>query len=262
MEISRHTPGSFCWADLGTTDQQGAKKFYSNLFGWSTDDMPIGPDSFYTMCQMNGKDVVALYQLDKDMLSQGIPPHWLPYISVESVDEAAKAVSAAGGKVMMEPFEVFDSGRMTVAQDPTGATFGMWQPRKHIGARIINENNAMCWHELSTRDTALAKSFYTKVFGWNGVTKEFDAMPYTEFYIGDPAEGKAAGGMMQMPDEWGEVPSHWMVYFAVDNCEGAVEKAKAVGAKITVPPTDVPNVGRFAMLEDPQGAHFAIIKLL
>ncbi len=261
MEVSKHSPGTFCWVELSTSDQAAAKKFYSQLFGWGIHDLPIGPDSVYTMLQIKGKDVGALSQLDKDLLSQGIPPHWLSYVSVESADEAAKAVTAAGGKVMMEPFDVFDSGRMTVAQDPTGANFGIWQSRNHIGAQIHNENNSMCWHELATSDTTEAKNFYTKVFGWNAVTKEYGPTVYTEFYLGEPAEGKAIGGMLQMGAEWGKMPSHWMVYFAVGDCEAAVEKAQSLGATIMVSPTDVPNVGRFALIQDPQGAFFSVIKL-
>src|SRR5574341_2522975 len=156
MEVSKHTPGTFCWVELGTTDQSAAKKFYSELFGWGVNYLPMGPDSFYTMLQLRGKDVAALCQLSPEQLSQGIPPHWLLYVAVESADEAAKAVTAAGGKTMMEPFDVFDAGRMTVAQDPAGATFGIWQARKHIGSQINNETNTFCWGELATRDMGAA----------------------------------------------------------------------------------------------------------
>lgn len=262
MEISKHTPGTFCWAELSTTDQDAAKKFYTQLFGWGASDLPIGPDSTYTMLQIKGKDVAALSQLTPELKSAGVPTHWLPYISVESADEAAKAVTAAGGKLMMEPFDVFDSGRMTVAADPTGASFGLWQPRNHIGARFINENNTVCWNELATRDTSAAKKFYGKVFGWNDVTKDASATPYTEFYLGDPKDLKAAGGMIAMTEEWGDAPPHWTVYFAVNDCDAAVEKAKSLGGTILVPPMDVPEVGRFSLLQDPQGGYFSVIKLI
>ncbi len=261
MEVSKHTAGSFCWIELGTTDQPSAKQFYSQLFGWNINDVPMGPDSFYTMLQKNGKDVSALYQLSPEQKSQGIPPHWMLYIAVESADEIAKAVTAAGGKVMAEPFDVFDVGRMSIVQDPTGATFALWQPKNHIGVQLHNEDNTLCWQELVTRDPAAAKKFYTKVFGWNDVTKEYGPTQYTEYYIGDPKDQKSTGGMLKMTEERGDVPSHWMAYFAVNDCEAAVEKAKSLGANIFVPPTDVPGVGRFAMIADPQGALFSVIKL-
>jgi len=257
MEVSKYTPGMFCWGDLGTTDQQAAKTFYSQLFGWSVNDMPMGPDSFYSMLQLRGKDVAALYQLSQEQLAQGISPYWQSYVAVESADEAAKAVIAAGGKILMEPFDVFDSGRMAVAQDPTGATFGIWQARNHIGAQISNEVNTLCWHELATRDTAAASDFYSKVFGWNPQTKEYERMVYTEFHLG----GQGIGGMYPMPPEMGDVPPNWAPYFTVDDCDAKSEKAWSLGAKIIMPPQDIPNVGRFAMIADPQGAVFSIIKL-
>src|SRR5262245_9257990 len=170
MEISKHAPGTFCWVELATTDQRGAKKFYSELFGWSANDMPMGPDSFYSIMQLRGKDAAALYQLDQEQRARGVPPHWNLYIAVESADEAAKAITAAGGKTMMDPCDVFDAGRMCVAQDPTGATFAVWQPGKNIGVQVSNEANAFCWGELATRDAAAATAFYGKVFGWGAKT--------------------------------------------------------------------------------------------
>jgi predicted enzyme related to lactoylglutathione lyase len=257
MEVSKHIPGTFCWVELGTTDQSAAKKFYSELFGWGANDMPMGPDSFYTMLQLRGQDVAALYQLNREQLSQGVPPHWLLYVAVESADEAAKAVTAAGGKTVMEPFDVFDAGRMTVAQDPTGATFGIWQARNHIGSRINNEANTFCWGELATRDTAAATAFYSQAFGWKAKVGNAPPMVYTEFSVGD----QPFGGMLTMTPEMGNAPPHWASYFAVDDCDATAEKAKSLGATMCVPPQDIPNVGRFAVIADPQGAVFSIIKL-
>jgi uncharacterized protein len=260
MEISRHTPGSFCWTELGTTDHRAAKSFYAELFGWGLKDVTMGPDSHFTVLQLKGKDLGAIYQVGKEQLEQGVPPHWLSYVAVESADETAKAITAAGGKLLMDPFDVYDVGRMAVAQDPAGATFAVWQPLKHIGAQIKDENNTMCWNELATRDAAAAKNFYGKVFGWSGITKG-DKPPYTEFYIGDPAERRAVGGMLHMGEEWGEVPPHWMVYFAVSDCDATVERARSLGATICAQPTDIPEVGRFAVIGDRQGATFSVIKL-
>lgn len=261
MEVSKHAPGAFCWIELGTTDQAAAKKFYTELFGWSCNDVPMGPDSFYTMLQLRGKDVAALYQLDKNMLDQGIPPHWQSYIAVEDADATAKAITAAGGKLMMEPFDVSAHGRMAVAQDPTGAHFAIWQPRQHHGVGVVREHGTLCWQELATKDTAAAKNFYTNVLGWREQTKGDHGMTYTEFFLGAPGQSQAVGGMMQISQEWGKVPPHWMVYFAVDDCDAAAAKAQSLGASALVPPTDIPGVGRFATLLDPQGAAFSIIKL-
>src|SRR5262245_31237819 len=117
MEVSKHTPGTFCWIELGAADQEVAKTFYSELFGWGVNDVPMGPDAFYSIMQLRGRDVAALYQLDQGQIAQGIPSHWQLYVAVENADEAAKAITAAGGKTLMEPFDVYDAGRMSVAQD-------------------------------------------------------------------------------------------------------------------------------------------------
>lgn len=257
MEVSKHTPGTFCWVELATTDQNAAKTFYGELFGWTVNDLPMGPDSSYTMFQLNGKDVAAAYQQMPDQISQGIPPNWLSYVAVESADEVAKAITAADGQLIMEPFDVFDAGRMAVAQDPTGAVFAIWQAGKNCGVGIKNENNAMCWQELTTRDVEAAKTFYATVFGWKTVTRDGGPMPYTEIDL----NGQPFGGMLKMTAEWGEIPSHWMVYFAVADCDVSVQKAESLGGKTCVPPTDIPNTGRFAVLQDPQNAFFSIIKL-
>jgi hypothetical protein len=257
MAVSKHKPGMFCWVELGTTDQPSAKKFYSELFGWGVNDIPMGPDSVYSMMQIEGMDAAAISQLSNEQISMNVPPHWLLYVSVESADKTAKAIAAAGGRLMMEPFDVFDVGRMTVAQDPVGAAFGIWQPRKHIGVQVINELNALCWQELNTREPDAASKFYRKVFGWKPQVKEFGVMTYTEFYLGD----QAAGGMFTLTPQMGDISSHWMPYFAVEDCDARLEKAKSLGATVLAPPQDVPEVGRFTTLLDKQGAVFSIIKL-
>jgi len=262
MEVSKHTPGTFCWVELGTTDQNAAKKFYSELFGWGINDVPMGPDSFYTMFQLNGKDVGAAYQLMQDQIAQGIPPHWLSYVAVESADDTGKAITAAGGNVLKEPFDVFDVGRMAVSQDPTGAIFAIWQPGTHIGVRVKREDNALCWNELATRDVGAAKKFYSAVFGWDLQTKGDYGMQYTEGYVNGPAGApEAICGMMEMTEEMEGIPPNWMVYYATADCDATAAKAESLGARIHVPPTDIPHVGRFSVIQDPQGAVFSIIKL-
>ncbi|MGH9802777.1 MAG: VOC family protein [Blastocatellia bacterium] len=262
MEVTKHIPGTFCWVELGTSDQNAARKFYGELFGWATKEIPMGPDSFYTMFQLNGKDAGAAYALGQEELSIGIPPYWGLYVCVENADAAAKAITAAGGTLLAEPFDVFDVGRMAIAVDPTGASFKIWQPLNHIGVGVMGENNSMCWQELATRDLDGAKKFYSTVFGWDPQTKGGDGMSYTEIYLKDATGNPAPfGGMYTMMPEMVGVPPHWMPYFAVADCDATFEKTKSLGGKAHVPPTNIPNVGRFSMLTDPQGAAFAVIKL-
>ena len=150
--VATHAPGTFCWADLGTTDAAAAKRFYPALFGWDFDDMPMGDGAFYTMFEVGGKPVAALYQQDPQQQAQRIPPNWLSYVSVESADRMAERTRSLGGTVMMDPFDVFEVGRMTIIQDPTGAVVALWEPRTHIGAGIVGEPNTLCWNELTTSD--------------------------------------------------------------------------------------------------------------
>lgn len=249
-----HAPGSFCWIELATTDGPAAKKFYGELFGWEAHDSPIGPDMVYTMLKLNGKDVGALYQ--KGEMMKQVPTHWASYISVTSADETAAKAKSLGGTIVQEPFDVMEVGRMAVIADPTGAHFCIWQPKMHKGVGVKGETNSLCWNELLTTDTEKAKDFYTKLFGWNSKT-DSGATPYTEWINGEDH----IGGMMQIQPHMGPMPPNWGIYIAVDDCDAKVKKATSLGARTYVPPTDIPNVGRFAVLSDPQGAVFNIIKL-
>jgi len=247
-------PGTFCWPELATTDQQSAVAFYRGLFGWDVHTLPIGPTETYSMFEMRGRPLGAACTLRAE--EKGVPPHWGSFISVTSADETVSRAKELGAKVFAPPFDVGDSGRMAVLQDPTGAVFHVWQPKTHIGARILNEPGALCWTELATRDTKAAEAFYTRLFGWAAKHGSPDSpMEYTEFSIG----GQPSIGMMPMPAQVpGFVPAYWMPYFQVADCDAIAAKGQALGGKLTVPPTDIPGTGRFAIVCDLQGAMFAV----
>lgn len=257
QETPEYKPGTFCWVELGTSNSEAAKSFYTNLFGWSYVDNPVGPDMVYTMLKLDGKDVGALYQLSPEMTAEGIPPNWLSYLSVTSADETANKAKAEGATLLKGPFDVFTVGRMAVVQDPTGAVFALWQPGTHKGAGVHNVPSTFCWNELGTRDTKKAGEFYSNVFGWARNVQSFGPMEYTMFANGD----RPAGGMYGITPDMGNIPPHWLVYFAVDDCDAKVQKATELGATVMKPADDIPGVGRFAILRDPQSAVFAIIKL-
>ena len=257
-EFKEHAPGTFCWVDLATTDSKAAKKFYSELMGWETMDIPAGPDMVYTMLQFRGKEVGGLYGMGPEQRSQGLPPHWMSYVSVVDVDGTAEKAKSLSGTIVMEPADVFEAGRMALIQDPTGAVVAVWQPKEHIGVLLKNELWTFCWNELMTHDEQKAVEFYGRLFGWTAQSQKMgDGSLYTMFALGDVQ----VGGMMTIKEEWGDVPPNWMIYFAVEDCHASVEKAESMGGKIVVPVTDVPNVGKFAVIEDPQGATSGIIKL-
>jgi predicted enzyme related to lactoylglutathione lyase len=257
VEMKQYSPGTFCWIDLGTSDPAGAKKFYSELFGWDMVDEPAGEAGTYTMARRRGLDVGGMYELSAEMKSQGVPPNWLSYVSVEDADGAAAKATSLGGKVVMGPMDVMGEGKMAVVQDPTGAVFAMWQPIKHCGARLVNEDGSLCWNELMTKDLKSAGKFYSTLLGWASKEEDMSTGKYTMFMNGE----RPAAGMMEITSEMGFVPPHWSVYFAVADCDATIAKATALGGKVVVPATDIPGAGRFACLQDPQGAVFNIIKM-
>lgn len=257
QETPKYVPGTFCWVELGTTDGEAAKKFYTKLFGWDFSDSPIGPGMVYTMLKLGGKDVGALYQMPTEMTAQGIPPNWLSYVSVASADETAAKAKSLGATLMKEPFDVMTVGRMAVIQDATGAVFAIWQAGTQQGAGVVNVPNSFCWNELATRDTTKAGDFYTGLFGWGKKVQQMGPMTYTSFMNGE----RPAGGMYQPGPEMGDVPPHWLVYFAVDDTDARVKQTNELGGKTITPPMDIPGTGRFAIIQDPQGAVFGIIKL-
>jgi predicted enzyme related to lactoylglutathione lyase len=249
MEVTSHAPGEPCWAELETSDAGGAKAFYTKLLGLEYQDNPMGEGMVYTMLLKNGKNVGALYQ----DTSKGIPPHWTTYIAVANADESAAKAKDLGGTVIAEPFDVMTFGRMAVISDPTGAAFCVWQAKDHIGTQVVDEPGATCWYELSTNDTAKAGEFYKNLFGYG--TQFHPEMNYTVFKVGD----KRVAGMMAITPQMGPMPPNWGVYFNVANTNETAAAATDAGAKVCVPPTDIPDVGRFAVFMDPQGAAFSVL---
>lgn len=251
MNTDSFAPGSFCWADVATKDSAAAKSFYGSLFGWTAEDMPAGEGMTYSIMSLGGRTVCGLYQDPRE----GVRSRWDLYLSVPSADEIAAKAKELGASALMEPADVVEAGRMAALRDPTGAVFCVWQAKKHPGFGVVGEPGAYCWAELNTNDTAGAERFYCRLFDWGAKTSSFGTGSYTEFQRGD----KAIAGMMAIQPEWGEVPPNWLVYFQVEKCDDSAAKAVGLGAKVLVPGTDVPGVGRFSVLQDPQGAVFAIV---
>ncbi len=249
-ERASYEPGTFCWTDLSTTDAEGAKAFYGQLFGWEAIDFPVEPAGIYTMFRLDGRDVAAVAERGAD---QG-PPAWLSYVSVTDVDDASARALQAGGTVVAEPFDVMDFGRMALLQDPTGAFFALWEPRTHIGASLVNDPGCLCLNQLNTSDPAAAGRFYTEVFGWRIESVGTDQQPYWGIYNGDSLNG----GMMPLTPATG-APSHWLVYFTAADLEGSTANVDELGGRVLVPPIPIAS-GRIAVATDPQGAAFALFE--
>jgi predicted enzyme related to lactoylglutathione lyase len=250
--IEKHAPGSFCWVELMTTDQNAAKDFYTTLFGWTAEDTQHS----YMMFKMDGKDTGACYTMRPDQKAQGIPPHWDLYIAVENADETTSKATAAGAKVFAPPFDVMDYGRMAVLQDPTGAVFCLWQPKTHIGIRYAGQDNSFCWADLSTGDVARARQFYSDVFGWKISPGERDTSGYLHIENGKDMIGGIQPESQRNPN----APPHWMLYFMVADVDDKAAKTQQAGGQIYMPPTTIEGIGRMAIVADPQGAVFALFR--
>jgi uncharacterized protein len=253
--IESHAPGSFCWIELATTDQQAAKAFYSKLLGWNTTEFPMGPGETYSIFQVNGRDTGGGYTLRKDQREQGVLPHWMLFIAVENADSTAAQVVNAGGKVVMPPTDVMEIGRMAVLQDPTGAVFSMWQAKQHSGIGI-DGNGTLCWADLNTSDPERAAKFYSDVFGWQVTKGEHDPSGYLHIKNGE----SFIGGMPPAGRSGTKTPPHWMLYFQVADVAATTAQASAAGSNVIMPATEIPNVGTMAVVADPQGAAFALFK--
>lgn len=252
-ERTSYAPGTFSWVDLSTTDAESAKSFYEALFGWTHEDMPAGDGQTYTMFRRDGKHVGAVSEQQEQERSQGIPPHWNSYVSVDDLDRRADKAADLGGKVLIPPFDVLEAGRMAVVADPTGAVFAMWEPKGHIGAGLVNAPGALCWNELATKDVETAKSFYADLFGWS--MEDLDGGAYTIIQNGESGNG----GIRAQSEQEAGVPPNWLPYFAVEDCDASASKAAELGGTTLVPPMNLEIAeARIAVVADPQGAAFAL----
>jgi hypothetical protein len=246
--------GSFCWLELATTDRIAAKKFYSNLLGWTAEDQPMGPDMTYTMFRLGANDAAGAYQLMKEQLDAHVPPHWMLYIKVESADASAAKAVALGAQQAVPPTDIPNVGRFALLQDPTGAHISIFQPGQHRGLKIFGEVGALCWADLNSTDSAKAAKFYTDWLGWT-LDKGKDG--YSHFINGAGHENMIGG----MPDKMHGppgIPSHWLCYFHVADCKASAAKAAQLGASTIMPADMMQDVGTIAVLADPQGAVFSL----
>jgi predicted enzyme related to lactoylglutathione lyase len=254
--MPEYAPGTPCWVELFVPDTDASASFYGEVFGWSASEPgPVEETGGYRMFQQGDQRIAGLM----GHMQEGQPSVWSTYISVADADETTDKVKDAGGSVTVEPMDVMDIGRMAVFSDPTGAVFGIWQPKEFAGADLVNEPVSLCWNEVLTRDAEADKAFYPAVFGWDKGKPQFEGAP--ESYVVWEVDGKPVGGLMQMSEPYfpPEVPPHWSVCFAVADVDSVVTKARELGATITYEPMDMP-IGRFAGIVDPQGASFSIMQ--
>ncbi len=247
----RYEPGTFCWVDLSTSDADGAKAFYGELFGWEFEDNEIPGGGVYTMCHVQGDAVAAIVQQDEQ------PGHWNNYVTVMSADETAAKAKHMGANVFEELFDVMEAGRMAVFADPSGAALCVWQPREHIGAQRVNDPGCLTWNELQSRDPETAATFYAGLFGWEVEPVEENGKLA---YVTIESAGSMNGGIMPMTEQHGDAPPHWLPYFTVRSCDEAVARVQELGGEALVGPLDIGTGSLIAVVQDPQGAEFALFE--
>jgi uncharacterized protein len=235
-----------CWADLSTPDVDAALVRYGPPLGWEFDRS--GEEyGGYVMCRRGDASAAGI-----GGQQQGAPPTWTLYLATDDADATAAAAQAAGGSVLAGPFDVGDAGRMAVIADPTGAVFGVWQHNESIGAELVNEPGGLVWEDLRSADPDAARAFYAAVFGYR-YEQMAGVEGYTTFHLGD---GPALGGIGPL---MGAPQAHWLVYYAVDDADAAVQAIAADGGAVVTEAKDTP-FGRLAVAADPSGAVLALMQ--
>jgi predicted enzyme related to lactoylglutathione lyase len=252
-ERTKHAPGAFSWTDLSTTDQDGAKEFYTQLIGWEVDDRPVGDGVVYSVALLAGKEVAAISPQPEQQREAGAPPMWNSYITVRSADEALARAKQLGATVHAPAFDVLDVGRMGVVQDPQGAFFEVWEPRASIGAALVNAPGALSWNELASPDLDASARFYGDLFGWT--TEPLPDSPI-QYMIVKNADGRTNGSMR--PALPPGSPPFWLVYFGIDDVENGLARIGELGGSTVAEPMDIGPGGRIAIAQDPQGAVYAL----
>ncbi|HVB05240.1 MAG TPA: VOC family protein [Acidimicrobiales bacterium] len=251
-EFSEYEHGTPCWVDISSPDQAATRAFYTGLFGWEVEELPADAGG-YAQFTLGGKVVAGT----GPQMMPGMPTVWTTYVKVDDAAAVTAAATEKGATVFVEPMEVMQAGKMAMFADPMGVPIALWQPGQHFGAELANEPGAFTWNELQSRDVEAAKSFYGAVFGWGEATEDFGGMPYTQFMLGE----KPVAGMLPInPMVPAEVPGFWLVYFAVTDTDATVARAGELGGSVLMPAIDSP-VGRFGILNDTDGAAFAVIQL-
>jgi len=252
---SAYPPGTFGWVDLMTTDPAAATAFYGAVFGWEVGNEPFAGGA-QTPIRADGALAGGLTEIPAENRAAGSRPQWFNNVVVEDVDEAVRRAGEHGGTVHGALLDLPGFGRVAIVEDPTGASFAAWQPDAAMPTPRFNDPGFLVWNELNTHDPAAATAFYGGLLGWAPRTgAEGGSLPTTTFVLGD----RMVGGLIEIQPEWGEVPPHWLPYFAVAAIDDAVATIRERGGTVHAGPQPSPY-GRIAICEDPQGAAFGVFE--
>ena len=248
--MPQRLPGKFMWFEHLSQDVDRAKAFYDALFGWRSEAVPMG-DASYAMIHLGEQGIGGYRQMEA-----GVPSQWMSYVSVNDLEATHAAALAAGARELMPPTDFGPAGRGSTIADPTGAALSLWQNATDDPPDLPTAPaGSWCWAELWAPDEAAALAFYERVLGYTGEAVNMGEQgTYYLLKTGDVARA----GVFRSSDP--ALPTMWLPYVAVDDCDASAEKARSLGARVAMPPTDIPNVGRFAVFIDPFGATVAVLK--
>lgn len=259
-----HVLGAICWNELNTRDTKRAVDFYTKVVGWTTHACPSnGGPSYTEWVTKNGAHVGGMMEMPAEIPSV-VPANWAVYINVQDVDAAVAKAVKLGAHKFMDAMDVPSVGRICKIADPTGAVIHLFKGVDQCAIRAPKtEPGSFCWVELLTSDPVAAEKFYTQFLGWTVTRMPMPTGDYTLFWLASADISKKSGGvggMMKITPEMGQMPSCWLTYIMVEDVDAAAARATQFGGKVCCPPTDIPNVGRFAVATDPTGATFALYK--
>jgi predicted enzyme related to lactoylglutathione lyase len=246
--VTAHPPGVFCWPELVTSDPEASARFYGAVFDWTKTAIDLG-EGEYTVFQVEGEDACGSHRPRTD---EAAIPRWNCSVSVANADETVSRAQDLEGTLLVEAFDLSDVSRMAVLRDNQGASFSLWQARRHGGTARLNQPGFLCWTELIAVNLGAAEGFYTKLFGWDSRRHRFGE--YVEFLRGD----EIVAGMLRTPPGRGSDGSHWLPYFAVVDVDDTIQVARRNFGTILGRPMDIPMIGRSAVLRDPLGAMFGV----
>src|SRR4051812_16750391 len=259
VERTGYIDGEPCWADVVAADVPAAQHFYASVFGWEYSDTGAEFGN-YVMCLKNGR--IAGGMSPPMPGSEQLPAAWSLYLMSHDLAGTAARIEEHGGKLLVPPMEIPENGRMLFAMDPSGAAFGAWEPGRHTGSQLFDEDGALCWAEVTTREPTVTDFFYQGLFGYRqtripGTVADSGDEPfdYSAWSLGD---ADPVAGRLTMTAAWDGVSPHWSVYFATDDTDAAVERVLLAGGRVQHGPFDSPH-GRLAVIEDPNGAVFTLI---
>lgn len=237
--------GHFVWRELMTTDIEGAKAFYTGLFGWGWEGMPMGDGQTYWMCKGAGRPFGGLMGLE------GSPvPCWMSYLQVADVDAGAKRAVELGGRVLHGPADIPGVGRFAVVADPGGAVFNLFRGNSDEAPPDQPELWSVCWETCSVPDVAAAQAFYTALVGWSAAPMGPDTV------LVGPGEARVADLSPTPPG----VPANWMPHVLVDDLDAVRARIEGLGGKILMAEIPVPGFGRMCVFQDPQGAALSMFQ--